>query len=64
MKKVPFNKIKPGAFFRIEGKALWQRRRDAFDSAQVVTGQEIGRARYPGTDALVTSVNATIVEEK
>ncbi|MBE3045961.1 hypothetical protein IMZ48_26165 [Candidatus Bathyarchaeota archaeon] len=63
MKKVPFNKIKPGAFFRTKGKTLWQRREDIPDSAQVVSGSGVGNVKYFAT-GLVTPVNVTIVEEK
>jgi len=59
--KVPFSEIKPGEFFRIKGKTLYQRCRGIW--AQVVTGEDIGAIRSD-IPATVTPVNASIVEEK
>jgi hypothetical protein len=64
MPKVPFSKIKPGSFFRVKGKALCQRRRDDHSSYQYVTGARTGSVEWPSPIALVTPVNASIVEEK
>ncbi len=67
--KVAFDKIKPGAFFRMTGKTLYQRGRCTCDDVgQYVTGPKTGQCR-DGCDGLtlstlVTPVNAKIVEEK
>ncbi len=68
-KKVRFSKIKPGSFFRIKGRTLYQRCKGVNDdAAQVVTGPKIGESYSVGwgltTSTLVTPVNAFIVEEK
>ena len=68
--KVPFSKIKPGAFFRIKGKTLYQRGKGDYGNiGQVVTGPKIGDTEEVSIAAFslntpVTPVNATIVEEK
>jgi len=62
MKKVPFEEIKPSAFFR-KGQVLYQRCKGyGNELAQVVSGSKIGYCDY-GKD-LVTLVNAHIVEEQ
>lgn len=68
MKKVPFSKIKPGGFFRMKGRTLYQRSRKIPHFAQVVSGPKTGSVKTfsgfkPGSSAgtPVTPVNARIV---
>ncbi len=62
MKKVLFTKVKVGEFFRIRGKALWQK----FDlsGAQCVSGKRIGDCIGSEIPEHVTPVNARIVVEE
>ena len=69
MEKVPFSKIKKGEFFRVKGKALYQRGRGSCDDIrQYVTGPKTGQCRDSDkgltSSTLVTPVNAKIVEEQ
>ncbi len=61
-KKISFDQIKPGGFFRIKGRALYQKVSHR-NAGQQVSGREIGYY-LPRPGPLVTPVNASIVEEK
>ena len=65
--KIPFREIKKGSFFRIKGKALYQRGKPDSDMGQIVTGNRIGDFRNDtcglSYDTMVTPVNARIVED-
>ncbi|MEN6534514.1 MAG: hypothetical protein ABFD89_12675 [Bryobacteraceae bacterium] len=67
MEKIPFSKIKPGTFFRMKGKTLYQRGRGSVGLSQIVSGPRTGQAQffddgeiYP-LNTPVTPVNARIV---
>ncbi len=68
-KRVPFSQIKPGGFFRIKGKTLYQRGRGNSSIGQIVTGPKTGIGKFFNGDGFesntpVTPVNAKIVEEQ